>query len=51
MNTRIFKLDLSATPDIEKAVIDGCDKQLLEGFKLASTFIFGNDLFLIFQKL
>jgi hypothetical protein len=51
MNTRVFRLDLTSEPDIAKAIIDACDKQLTESFKLASTFVWGTDLILIFQKL
>ncbi len=51
MNTRVFRLDLSAEPDIAKAITDACDKQLQEGYKLASTFVWNSGLVLIFQKL
>jgi hypothetical protein len=51
MNTRVFRLDLIAEPAIDKAIAAACDKQLGEGFKLASTFVWGTDLILIFQKL
>jgi hypothetical protein len=51
MNTRVFRLNLAAAPDIATVLITACDKQLTEGFKLASTFVWGTDLILIFQKL
>lgn len=51
MNTRVFRLDLTAVNDIAAAISTACDKQLTEGFKLASTFVWGTDLILIFQKL
>lgn len=51
MNTRVFRLDLATTPDIAAALTTACDKQLLEGFRLASTFVWKTDLILIFQKL
>ena len=51
MNTRVFRLDLSAEPAIDTAIKAACDRQLTEGFKLASTFVWGTDLILIFQKL
>lgn len=51
MNTRVFKLDLVSEPSIDKAIVAACEKQLTEGFKLASTFVWGTNLILIFQKL
>jgi len=51
MNTRVFRLDLTKTADIAATITTACDKQLAEGFKLASTFVWGTDLILIFQKL
>lgn len=50
MNTRVFRLDLKAEPFIDKAITVACDKQLEEGFKLVSTFIWEKHLILIFQK-
>lgn len=51
MNTRVFRLNLAAVTDIAATLTTACDKQLTEGFKLASTFVWGTDLILIFQKL
>lgn len=50
MNTRVFRIDLTAEAAIDAAIAEACDKQLEEGFKVASTFVFGTDLILIFQK-
>lgn len=51
MNTRVFRLDLTTVTTLDKTLANACDKQLAEGFKLASTFVWGTDLILIFQKL
>lgn len=51
MNTRVFRIDLSAEQSIDQAIVAACDKQLQDGFKLASTFVWGTDLILTFQKL
>lgn len=51
MNTRVFRIDLAAEESIDTAITAACEKQLLEGFKLASSFIWNTDLILIFQKL
>lgn len=51
MNTRVFRVNLATVNDIAGALSTACDKQLAEGFKLASTFVWGTDLILIFQKL
>jgi len=51
MNTRVFRLDLAEEKDLAEAIIKASDKQLAEGFKLASTFIWGTSLILIYQKL
>jgi len=50
MNTRVFRLDLVTVNDLALAISAACDKQLTDGFKLASTFVWGTDLILIFQK-
>lgn len=50
MNTRVFRLNLATVNDIAATLTTACDKQLTEGFKLASTFVWGTDLILIFQK-
>jgi|PlaIllAssembly_1097288.scaffolds.fasta_scaffold19003_4 hypothetical protein len=50
MNTRVFRIDLVTEPDLAAAIQAACDKQLTEGFKLASTFVWKTDLVLIFQK-
>lgn len=50
MNTRVLRLDLETEEDIAKAIVDACDKQLQESFKLASSFVYGTALVLIFQK-
>ena len=51
MNARVFRIDLTAIPDIAVAIAAACDVQLSEGFKLASCFVWTSDLVLIFQKL
>lgn len=51
MNTRTFRIDLTTINDIAQEINTVCDKQLTEGFKLASTFVWGTDLVLIYQKL
>lgn len=51
MNTRVFRLDLATEPAIDVAIKAACDKQLTEGYKLVSTFVWGTDLVLIYQKL
>jgi len=51
MNTRVFRLNLATTVDIADTLTVACDKQLAEGYKLTSTFVWGTDLILIFQKL
>jgi len=50
MNTRVFRIDLVAATDVDALISTKCDEQLAEGFKLASTFIWGTQLVLIFQK-
>lgn len=50
MNTRVFRIDLNAEPDIDVAIQQACDKQLTENYKLSSSFIWGTSLILIFQQ-
>ena len=49
MKTRVFRIDLSGEDDIVAAIVAACEKQLGEGFKLASTFVWATDLLLVFQ--
>jgi hypothetical protein len=51
MKTRVFRIDLSAETVIDQAIVNACETQLQDGFKLASSVIWGVDLILIFQKL
>lgn len=50
MNTRVFRINLETAADVAKLIAEKCDEQLLEGFKLSSTFIWQTQLVLIFQK-
>lgn len=50
MNTRVFRIDLNAVPDIAAEITVACDTQLAQGFKLASSFVWQTSLVLIFQK-
>ena len=51
MNTRVFRIELESVTDMGAEITAVCDKQLADGFKLASTFVWVTDLVLIFQKL
>lgn len=51
MNTRVFRIELENVADIAAEISAVCDKQLVDGFKLASTFVWLTDLVLVFQKL
>ena len=51
MNTRVFRFNLVTSTDIAADLTAICDKQLSEGYSLASTFQWANDLVMIFQKL
>ena len=50
MNTLVLRIDLATVSDIGAAIIQVCDQQLVNGFKLASTFVWNTSLILIFQK-
>jgi hypothetical protein len=50
MNTKVYRIDLNETQDINTAITLACENQYLLGFKLASTFVWGTNLVLIFQK-
>lgn len=51
MKTRVFRLNLASSAGLADVLTSACDKQLAEGFRLSSTFVWGTDLILIFQKL
>jgi len=49
-NTKIATIDLSAVQNLEETIVETCDNQLFGGFRLATSFVVGNVLTLIFQK-
>jgi len=52
MNTQTLRLPLNdPTRPLDDRVNTLCDVELAAGFKLAATFVVGDQLFLIFQKL
>ena len=50
MNTRVFRIGLEQTDNINERIATSCDFQLTEGYRLAATFVWGTNLVLIFQK-
>lgn len=50
MSTKLQRIDLSIVEDLEKAITDSCDIQETAGLKLAATFVYDNQLVLIFQS-
>jgi hypothetical protein len=48
--TKVARIDLSAVQDLAQAIIDTCEGQSFAGLRLASTFVFGTQLILIFQQ-
>ena len=50
MNTQIRRVDLAEAVDLEKVVTDLCDNMAFGGYRLVSTFVYANQLVLIFQK-
>lgn len=50
MNTKVLRIDMAAVPDVGGSIAEVCDRELAQGFKLAATFVWLNDLVLIFQK-
>ena len=53
MITKVLRVDLVVVPDIGAAITKVCDDQFTASpsFSLASTFLWGNSLVLIFQCL
>jgi hypothetical protein len=49
-NTKIATIDLSVVEDLKETIVETCDNQLFGGFRLATSFVVGNVLTLIFQK-
>lgn len=49
MKTTIYRIDLSEEEDPKDRIQEACDKQLDLGSKLVSTFIWGTNLYMIFQ--
>lgn len=58
MQTKLVRIDLTNIPTpttanpspLEKMINDASTTQSAAGFKLISTFVFGTDLLLVFQK-
>ena len=50
MNTRVFRIDATTVNDIGIAIVQACETQLADGFKLAAAFSLQNDIILVFQK-
>lgn len=50
MDHKVRRIDLAATADLEAEITSLCDVQHGAGFVLASTFVFGTQLVLIFRK-
>ena len=49
MNTQVLRLTVyDPTKSLPDRIAELCDVQLIAGFKLASTFIWNDNLFLIF---
>ena len=51
MNTKVYRIDLVAEVDVAKAIETASDKLFDQGFWLASSFIVGTALVLIYQKM
>jgi hypothetical protein len=47
--TTIYRIDLSASTDPKVDIEEACNKQLDQGKALVSTFVWGTNLYLIFQ--
>jgi hypothetical protein len=50
MQTNIRRINLAGAQDLEAAIANLCMNQGTAGFRLAATFVFANELVLIFQK-
>ena len=48
--TEVRRIQLSATRDVGQAIKDECDIMSAAGYVLASTFVYGGQLVLIFQE-
>lgn len=49
-NTFVTRIELGRAQDLAQEIVDACDPRLAVGFRLASSFVFGTTLVLIFQK-
>jgi hypothetical protein len=50
MSTQVRRIDLTQVSDLTNAIATLSDNMLAGGFRLASTFVFENQLILIYQK-
>lgn len=49
-NTQVATINLSKVKNLEKTIVETCDNQLFGGFRLATSFVVGDNLVLVFQK-
>lgn len=50
-HTKVARIPLNPPPnDLEAEIVNVGNNQLFAGFALASTFVFGTDLILVFQR-
>ena len=47
--TKILRIKLSTTPQLNEAIENECNVHSAAGYRLASSFVIGDDLVLIFQ--
>lgn len=48
--TKVIRIKLSTTPQLNEAIENECTVRQAAGFRLAASFVIGDDLVLIFQK-
>ena len=48
--TKVERIDMSQTPDLDQAIIDMCTLAG-EDFELSSSFVFDNQIILVFQSI
>ena len=48
--TLVFRIELSSALSVKNEITAACNFQLKQGYRLASTFVLGTSLILIFQS-
>ncbi|MCP5151483.1 MAG: hypothetical protein H6983_04075 [Ectothiorhodospiraceae bacterium] len=51
VNTKVLRIDLAKTTDLQREIVDLSDSMLAGGFRLATSFVVQDQLVLVYQRI